>query len=111
MEAKIQFLLFILASIIFGSNSQVLTSWSSPLSAVSMHPTFIVSLRQGNQVHGSVVVPNQEGYIVYFYRPNEYYPNNAAFQYIQFTGSANFTSLPLDTTGFWRVEVLPGNSN
>jgi hypothetical protein len=51
-------------------NSQVVTSWSSALSAVSMRACFIVTTRAGSVIEGSVVVPNNQRYTVYFYRPN-----------------------------------------
>lgn len=54
---------------------------------------------------------NGQAYNVYFYRPNEYYPNNAAFMFLSFQGSSNFTSLPVDVNGFWRVEVMPKYAN
>ena len=91
--------------------AQVLTSWGAALSTVSMHPTFITSAAIGSRIQGEVVVDSDQAYIVYFYRPNEYYPNHAAFMYLSLQGSSNFTSQPVDVDGFWRVEILSKYAN
>lgn len=31
--------------------------------------------------------------------------------FLSFQGSSNFTSLPVDVDGFWRVEILPKYAN
>lgn len=63
-------LLLLVGLLLFMADSQVVTSWSSALSAVSMRACFIVTTRAGSVIEGSVVVPNNQRYTVYFYRPN-----------------------------------------
>ena len=101
----------LIISFILLADAQVLSSWASPLSAVTMHPTFITTANIGTSISGTVNVPANQTYTVYFYRPNQYYPNNPAFQLIQLKGSDKFASRPVDATGLWRIEILPKNRN
>jgi hypothetical protein len=96
-------LLLITLCLLLPLNAQSQQTWASPLSTPSMHPTFICQSQQGQTIRGSVSLETASSYLVLFYRPNDYYPNNPAYQQLALFGSSNFSSLPLDTTGFWRV--------
>jgi len=87
-------LTFLSITIIFIINTltytQTIQSWLSTISTVSMHPTFVCQLTQGQIIKGFISLNSSYNYQIHLYRPNEYYPNSAPFQKLNFTGSTNF---------------------
>lgn len=59
-----------LVILLISAHSQVLNSWASTLSTVTMHATLITEATIGNRITGSVTVSSNQAYTVYFYRPN-----------------------------------------